>query len=78
MAVPGVGGWGFWAQGESACLWNGGNNHNKKSNNKDGKRNAREDLWHFAYDDGDLTQKRTPKLKNLSKKLTQAQPKEPK
>ena len=43
------------AWGESACLWNGNNNHNKKSNDEDDKRNAGEDLWHFAYDDGDLT-----------------------
>ena len=30
----------------------GNNNRNKKSNDEDGKRNAGEDLWHFAYDDG--------------------------
>ena len=43
----------MWARGEPACLMKGDNNRNKKSNDEDGKRNAGEDLWYFAYDDGD-------------------------
>ena len=43
----------MWAWGEPACVMKGVNNHNKKNNDKDGKRNAGEDLLNFAYNDRD-------------------------